>query len=82
MRAEAKTWMFEFRFRFVCRRIAVAMGQKRTGIWAKQPDLQPAHGEPDNLLEAINQKSASSWQKTPEILRPALRSTVRRYGQK
>ncbi len=43
MRAKAKSWMFETRFWFICRLIAVAMGQKGTRIWAKQPDLQPAH---------------------------------------
>jgi len=44
MRDEAKIRMFENRVWLVCRLIAVAMGQKGAEIWAKQPDLQSAHG--------------------------------------
>ena len=44
MRAEAKIRKFENRFWLVFRLIALAMGQKGAKIWAKQPDLQLAHG--------------------------------------
>ena len=43
--------MFVTEFQVICSLIVVAMGQKRAGIRAKQPDLQPIHGKSDRLLE-------------------------------
>jgi len=44
IRAEANIRDFEHRFQLVCWRIAIAMGQKGTEIWAEESDLQPVHG--------------------------------------
>jgi len=54
MRAEAKIRRIENRFWLVCRLIAVAMRQKGAEVWAKHPDLQPAHGWSDSLLTPID----------------------------